>query len=138
MEPRTYRIGELARTLGLNPKTLRYYESVGLLPRPARSPSGYRIYTEADAARLRFVRKAKDLGLRLREIRALLQETARGKAPCRCLSQIVEEKRAEIARQVEALLDLDRKLAALTQFIDAQAPAGGRICPAIEDFPLEA
>ncbi len=134
----TYRIGELARMLGLNPRTIRYYESVGVLPLPARSPGGYRIYTEADVSRLRFIQKAKDLGLRLREIRALLEKAAQGEAPCDCLSRIIAARRREIERLIEYLLELDRKLDALARFTRVQAPAGGRICPAIERFPLEA
>ena len=62
------RIGQLANEVGLNPKTLRYYEQIGLLPAPQRSPSGYRLYTAADRERLDFIAKAKAIGLTLEEI----------------------------------------------------------------------
>lgn len=52
------RIGELAAELGLNSKTIRYYESIGLLPKPARTESGHRLYGRADQERLSFIRKA--------------------------------------------------------------------------------
>src|SRR5947209_12107305 len=61
----TFRIGELARRLGLNVRTLRYYESIGLLSRPARSGAGYRLYTSADEERLSFVLQAKRVGFSL-------------------------------------------------------------------------
>jgi len=58
-------IGELAGELQLNPKTIRYYEEVGLLPKPRRSESGYRLYSRYEIERLRLVKRAKLLGLSL-------------------------------------------------------------------------
>ncbi|MEW6142563.1 MAG: MerR family transcriptional regulator [Chloroflexota bacterium] len=66
-------IGELARDLHLNPKTIRYYEEIGLLPELQRSESGYRLYSRGEAERLRLVKKAKLLGLSLAEIKELVQ-----------------------------------------------------------------
>lgn len=65
-------IGLLANRAGVPVDTVRYYERVGLLPRPARQPSGYRRYEEEDVLRLRFIRKGKQLGFSLDEIRDLL------------------------------------------------------------------
>lgn len=65
------RIGELARRSGVRPATLRYYESRGLLSRPARTDAGYRSYTPESAAQLRLIRWAKGLGFTLREIREM-------------------------------------------------------------------
>ena len=62
-----FKIGELAKRFGVNVRTLRYYEEIGLLP-AARLESGYRTYSEADAQRLRFVLKAKRAGFSLEEI----------------------------------------------------------------------
>lgn len=59
-------IGELAAQLGLNPRTLRYYENLDLLPAPSRTMRGYRVYGEETAQRLTFITKAKSLGLALR------------------------------------------------------------------------
>ena len=66
------RIGEVARRLSLPAKTIRYYESVGLLPPPARSDSNYRDYDDRDVMTLRFVQRARSLGFSLKEIAALL------------------------------------------------------------------
>ncbi|MHB1064860.1 MAG: MerR family transcriptional regulator [Georgenia sp.] len=76
------RIGELAREGGVNPKTIRYYESIGLLPEPDRTASGYRDYEPSDLARLTFIRSAKRLGISLDEIREILAFQQRGEARC--------------------------------------------------------
>ncbi len=65
-------IGELAGELQLNPKTIRYYEEVGLLPEPRRSESGYRLYSSYEIERLRLVKRAKLLGLSLVEIKEIV------------------------------------------------------------------
>jgi DNA-binding transcriptional MerR regulator len=67
----TYRIGEIAEKLGLSPRSIRYYEEVGIL-RPTRSDGGFRLYSERDINTIRMVLRFKDLGLALDEIRALL------------------------------------------------------------------
>ena len=65
------RIGELARACDVNPKTIRYYEAFGLLPKAARAPSGHRTYSERDLRRLQFIRRAKQIGLPLASIRQI-------------------------------------------------------------------
>lgn len=58
----TMRIGQLAGRFDLNPKTIRFYESIGLLPEPVRTSGGYRLYGDSDAERLQFIRTAQRLG----------------------------------------------------------------------------
>jgi DNA-binding transcriptional MerR regulator len=77
------RIGELAAALDLNPKTIRYYEDIGLLPQPKRSAAGYRLYDDADHERLRFILKAKAVGLSLEEISRILAICDQGQPPCK-------------------------------------------------------
>lgn len=79
---RLMRIGELAAELGLNPKTIRYYEEIGLLPEPRRTQAGYRLYDAADRERLRFILKAKAVGLTLEEIKLVLDVRSNGQPPC--------------------------------------------------------
>jgi MerR family mercuric resistance operon transcriptional regulator len=67
-----YRIGALARQTGCKVETIRFYESEGLLPVPARGASGHRLYTDADQRRLLFIRRARDLGFSMGDVRALL------------------------------------------------------------------
>src|SRR6266566_2858215 len=76
-------IGELSRRTGCNIETIRYYERIGLLPRPPRSASRYRLYDTGDIHRLTFVRRARELGFSLDEVRALLALSAdSGKQTC--------------------------------------------------------
>jgi DNA-binding transcriptional MerR regulator len=63
------RIGELAKKTGINPKTIRYYEGIGLLPPAPRAESGYRRYVDTDAKRIEFIRSAQALGIALKEIK---------------------------------------------------------------------
>lgn len=101
-------IGELADKVGVNPKTVRYYESIGLLPEPARTDAGYRDYTHADAERLAFIRRATELNLQLDEIAEILALRERDKRPC---DYVVEVARGRIA-------DLEDRLAQMQQARD--------------------
>ncbi len=68
------RIGELARLVGVTPKTVRHYEKIGLLPEAERSESGYRLYSGSDLLRLNRVKRLRSLGLTLRQVRSVLGE----------------------------------------------------------------
>jgi DNA-binding transcriptional MerR regulator len=67
-----FTIGQLANATGVEAKTIRYYEQIGVLPTPRRTASGYRQYDRADVQRLRFIRRARSLGLSLRDVKALV------------------------------------------------------------------
>ena len=75
-------VSALAGQAGLSADTVRYYERVGLLPEPARSAAGYRLYDQAAVSRLRLIKGAQRAGLRLREIGELLQVADQGQCPC--------------------------------------------------------
>jgi len=95
-------IGELAERAGVNPKTIRFYEDVGVLPPPERTSAGYRRYGPEDLDRLAFVRRAQQLDLRLEEIAEILALRDRGQAPCDLVRQVAERRLAEVeARIVE-------------------------------------
>ena len=99
-------IGELAGELQLNPKTIRYYEEVGLIPEPRRSESGYRLYSRYEMERLRLVKRAKLLGLSLAEIRGIVEYAIDGRCGVmedRLLS-LVEAKLGEIDQKIEDLI----------------------------------
>src|SRR3989442_218568 len=107
------RIGELAAHLQLNPKTIRYSEEIGLLPRADRSASGYRRYDERDVERLGFIRRAKTLGLSLDEIRDILAVQQEGAPPCGQVLNLIDTKISAIDRRMADLLAFRTELATL-------------------------
>ena len=124
------KIGELARAAGVPIDTVRYYERQGLLPLPARTASGYRQYGHDDAARLRFVRRAKALGFTLEEIRELLGLSARREADMAGMKAAAMQKLADID---DKLAELQRMRAGLDSLI-ASCPGHGALehCPILD------
>jgi len=92
------RIGELAERLNLNPRTLRYYESIGLLAAPDRTHSGYRDYSDDDLEHVQFVKSAQRLGLSLDEIKEILAFKDRGELPCDYVLTVIERE-AEVSSE---------------------------------------
>lgn len=130
---RGMRIGQLAKRLEINPKTIRYYESIGLLPAPARRPSGYRVYGEDDAERLAFVRSAQRFGLHLDQIGEILAFRDRGERPCDYVLRAVREEVTDLDRRIRELRAARKELAALLLRAEAQGPGdGGRFCELLE------
>ncbi len=113
--------GEVAEKAGVNPETLRYYERKGLIPEPPRSDGGFRLYDEHYVDRLRFIRRAKDLGFTLAEIKGLLDLRVDDEATCRDVKSRAEEKLDGVEEKIR---DLRRIRDALTQL--ASACEGGR------------
>ena len=100
------RIGELAHRAGTSPDTLRYYERVGLLPRPPRTPAGYRLYDASVAERVAFIKKAQALGLSLDDIRAVLRVAARGTAPCAHVRAALQRRLRDVDARIGELQSL--------------------------------
>ncbi len=97
------RIGEFAQAAAVPPKTIRYYESVGLLPEPARLGNGYRNYDASAAKRLEFIRSAQSLGLTLGEIRSILDFWDRGEVPCAHVADLIDRRARDVSAQIAAL-----------------------------------
>lgn len=104
------RIGELAERVGVNPKTIRFYEDQGLLPPPARRPTGYRDYDTGDETRLKFVRTAQRLGFALSEISEILALKERGERPCDYVLGVLDHQVADIDRRLGELVALRAEL----------------------------
>lgn len=104
------RIGQLARRSGVPATALRYYEQLGLLPSPSRTPSGYRMYAEDAADRLAFIRSAQAVGLTLAEVREVLRVRDAGEAPCRVVNDLIEHRHAEVRSRIAELRELEREL----------------------------
>ncbi|MGW0821018.1 heavy metal-responsive transcriptional regulator [Streptomyces sp. NPDC002845] len=126
------RIGELAAQLGLNPKTIRFYEAGGLLPEPERTPSGYRTYTRADAERITFIKTAQRLGMSLDEIREVLAFRDRGQPPCPYVRQTLRAQVAGIDHRIAELVRLRDQLLALDAKTKNLAEDTGCYCGIIE------
>lgn len=128
------RIGELADELGINTKTLRFYESVGVLPEPARTTTGYRQYGRADAERVIFVKTAQRLGMSLDEIREILAFRDRGEPPCDYVRTVLDRQVAEIDERLAELVRLREQLAVLQSEAEqlTAIDGGGCYCGIIE------
>ena len=124
------RIGELSRRATCNIETIRYYERVGLLPGPSRSASRYRLYDGDDVNRLTFVRRARELGFTLEEVRALLALSAdQAEDTCSQVRQVAAGHLADVRAKSAYLRAMERVLADAVRRCDAGEPSG---CPVID------
>lgn len=125
----TMTIGRLADKAGVNIDTIRYYERNGLLPPPQRRPSGYREYREADVERLRFIRRAKELGFTLGEITELLSLSSDRGGDMRGVKRKAEQRLEQVERRIEELQRVRRGLRKLI----ASCPGHGELksCPIV-------
>jgi len=123
------RVGELSRRTGCNIETVRFYERIGLLPRPARNAARYRLYEEADVHRLTFVRRARELGFTLDEVRALLALSADpAEDTCTDVRDLAAGHLADVRAKIADLRAMERALAKAIRHCDLGAPSG---CPLI-------
>ncbi len=109
------RIGELAAQAGISTKAIRYYEQIGILAPPERTPSGYRAYDQAALGRLEFVRAAQALGLTLGEIRQIVALRDHGQAPCTHVTTLLQSHAAELDRRIDQLRQLHGELLQLAE-----------------------
>src|SRR2546430_2224640 len=107
-------IGELAKRSGVTVQAVRFYERLKLLPEPQRKDSGYRVYSETDLKRLRFVRQGKSLGFSLDEIRDILRMREGGHCPCGEVFSIAERHLQSVEQQIT---QLSKFRAVLTQAV---------------------
>lgn len=116
------RIGELAGRVGVTTKTIRYYESIGLLPLPNRTESGYRTYDGSVVDRLGFIRDAQATGLSLTEIQSVLELKDQGARSCEHTRSLVLSHLRQIDEQLARLRTTRRQLAVLAERADSQDP----------------
>lgn len=108
-----YRIGDLARYAGTKVETIRWYEKVGLLPSPSRTEGNYRVYGEAERRRLGFIRRARDLGFPLDQVRALLNLADDRSGDCCRVDAMAGSHLRDVERRIADLEALRRELSAL-------------------------
>jgi MerR family transcriptional regulator, mercuric resistance operon regulatory protein len=127
VEPVT--IGRLSKLTGVNIETIRYYEKIGVLPKVARTASGHRLYGVAETRILAFIRRARELGFSLDEVRALLRLGGPETASCREVRKIATHHRDKIRARIGDLRRLERLLSrTIAQCTGTTAP----ICPVLD------
>jgi len=103
-------IGEAARLSGVSAKMVRHYESLGLLPRVARTDSGYRQYSEADVHTLRFIKRARDLGFGMEEIAELVSLWQNRRRASASVRRIAQKHADDLAQRIAAMQDMQKTL----------------------------
>jgi DNA-binding transcriptional MerR regulator len=136
-------IGDVAERTGLTAPTIRYYESIGLLPAPLRSSTGYRRYSEDTVEELRFIRKAQALGFSLDEIAEILTLSRSGSAPCSHVLDLARRHLTAVEERIRQLAKFRDLLAAeVGKWDGVQEPTCGGLCQIIAgadestEFPL--
>lgn len=135
MKMKSLTIGRLAREAGVNLETVRYYERRGLLSKPPRSASGYRLFPAEAARRLRFIQRAQELGFSLGEIRELLSLRMSASARSRDVRKRAEAKIADIEAKIRSLDSMKRTLRKLTNSCEGCGPIAE--CPILESLDKE-
>lgn len=121
--------GELASRTGCNPETVRYYEKIGLLPGPPRSPNGYRSYDDSQITRLRFILRGRELGFSIDEIRGLLTLVDGGNQTC---AEVKERTELHLEDVRGKIADLKRIERVLTETAAQCSGAAVPDCPILE------
>lgn len=140
MQEATLNIRQLSQKAGVSSKTLRYWETLGLLPRPGRTHTNYRMYRPSDLDRVIFIRKAKSLGFTLSEIRRIFELCRDRGAPCNEVVDWAAEKIKALETQIEALAQIRERLIRYHRKWKRQGAcppmSPGEICCLIEEVPL--
>lgn len=124
-------IGDLSKATATKVETVRYYERIGLLPKPARTQGNYRAYGQAELGRLSFIRRARDLGFSLDQVRAMLGLSDDQACDCAGIDRIAREHLLEVERKLADLTALRRELTAVIQSCDGGTIADCRIIEAL-------
>ncbi|WP_040491343.1 heavy metal-responsive transcriptional regulator [Ilumatobacter nonamiensis] len=117
------RIGELAESAGVTTKSIRYYESIGLLDEPRRTSSGYRSYALEAVERLEFVKQAQSSGLSLAEIKSILEIKDRGGQSCEHTRSLLQAHLADLDRKIAELQDARVELRKMYDRAESLDPA---------------
>ena len=124
-------IGEMGKATNTKIETIRYYERIGLMPEPARTSSNYRDYGQAELGRLSFIRRSRDLGFSLDQVRALLGLSDDKNCDCAGIDRIANQHLLEVDRKIADLQALRRELKAVIESCDGGTVAECRIIEAL-------
>ena len=127
------KIGKLAKAAEVNFETVRYYERIGLMPRPIRTKGGHRHYGHEHLRQLTFIRRARELGFRIEEIRSLLALNRSRNGSCADVKAIAASHLADVRAKIDALTKLERTLAVLIE----GCTEGRSLCPILDMLDSE-
>jgi MerR family transcriptional regulator, copper efflux regulator len=134
---KSLKIGEVSRLSGIGIEALRFYEKNGLLNRPGRTYSGYRIYDESVLTRLDFIKKAQVLGFSLNEIKQLIDHKSSGENPCAEVREIVKTRLEELDERIRQMLLYREELATALEEWEETGESDGHVCGLIENSHIE-
>src|SRR5438132_11402678 len=137
MAPKAVTIGSLAAETGCTVPTIRYYEEIGLLPEASRRAGGHRVYVDADRRRLRFIRRCRDLGFSIEQVREFVALVGSPERDCVVARDLTQLHLDAVRVKLKELRALERDLKAFVADCNAQCaggPAGA--CVILEDLAL--
>ncbi len=126
-------IGQLSKATGCKIPTIRYYEDIGLMPPPARSPGNQRVYGQRALERLSFIRHSRELGFSQAAIRELLRMTDAPERPCDDADRIAEQQLAAVERKIARLSALRAELKRMVACCDGNRIADCRVIEVLAD-----
>ena len=131
------KIGEVAKASGIGIETLRFYEKSGLLDRPSRTDSGYRMYDSEVLSRLDFIKRAQVLGFSLDEIKRIIADKRAGQSPCAEVREIVRHRLGELDERMREMKRYRKELASALAEWDEVGDVKGHVCGLIEGSHID-
>lgn len=128
-------IGQAAEQAGVSAKSIRLYESRGLLPPAPRSAHGHRLFTDADIEVLRFIARAKAAGLHLSDIKSVLELHGDGHTPCEHVRTTLQQRRSELDRMLAEFAALRDRIQGLLDQDESGADRASGFCAIIQSQP---
>lgn len=133
---RSLKIGEVAKASGIGIEALRFYERSGLLGRPGRTHSGYRVYDAEVLTRLDFIKRAQVLGFSLQEIKQIIADKQAGRSPCQEVRRIVRHRLDELDEKMREIRRYRKELGAAFAKWEQTGELDGHVCGLIEDTDI--
>ena len=131
------KIGEVSKRSGVGIETLRFYEKSGLLSRPGRTYSGYRIYNEDVLERIAFIKQAQVLGFTLDEIKQIIDDKQKGMSPCLEVREIVRQRLEDLNERIAQMIRYRDELTEALAEWDKKGEADGTVCGLIEGSQID-
>ena len=131
------KIGDVSKRSGIGIEALRFYEKSGLLEKPSRTESGYRVYDAGVLERLAFIKQSQALGFSLEEIKRVIEDARTGKSPCAEVREIVRHRLEELDERMRELRRYRKELSDTLAEWDEKGQAPGHVCGLIESSHVE-